>query len=588
MLKNKILPLFKLQIVSYAFTALLLFTVCFFVHFGREAHSSKSWEYVLPGGEDLVYWSYGKGRIMTPRCDGNPFYFEEQGTRHIIPWTTAETIGLISKYAKIPFSWFFPAWHILAPFLTWLLIVLCCWKLWDYPLSASAAITYFLLFSTLFHSHQMIQWTLYRFSRPLDGIALLFLWISLVFKGNRNNKIHFCASWLVPPIVLWLHPYYAGFGLWFTVIEYVRGLLKNKNASKFDLRFWMTVSTFIAGFSFIGYAFSGENINPLVLFGPTKPSFGSPFLNLLTSFLWLAVVWGTVLFFKFSFREKTTPLDFLTVESAIFLVWVCWINGFVVPKTELIVHLHYFLVPMIFSMTGWVYEKVIIFKKSGYFSIFSKALVFLTILVLTLSLVIKENLIFCSPPYFSIKILQYFFIILVSVWAVTGFDFLRRLTTKKGLVYGLIIAVAVAGHWIIPLNPQNRDFPFAGAFQWLKKNAQEKEVVLTASRKYRFCDYLFLKTGLKSYYNDYGSGNVFIESPQAKFRVVFYTALLLNRVDKIRHLEALSLEEKIHLVRLDYVLIPIPSPFYNVVTRQLQGFLKLVYQDKKCFLWKVT
>lgn len=585
MTSNKIQTLFKSQLISYSLTAVLLLTACFFIQFGREAHASKSWEYVQPNHENLFYWSITKGRAMSPRCDGNPYYFEVQGTRHIVPWTTAEMIGLFSKYTHIPLDWFFPAWHILMPFFTWLVIVLCCRKFWGYPLGSSAASAALILLSTLFQPG--IQVILFRFTRPIDGMALLFLWVSLIYKGDRNKKTHLAAAGIVPSAALWLQPYYAVFGLWFTGLEYLHGFFKKENSSKADLLFWMTASGIFSAAIFAWYARAGDKntIHPQVLFG-AHPPFGPPLLNVLLALLWLGIVLAVVLFMAFILKQKITPLDRFMTESALFIVLVCGINGFVVIKTALVAHLYYFLPLIAMAIVGWIYEKVTILKTKRHFASFSKAILLAVVAVSALSVIKKTNIFFADfPALFIGKVLQYFFASLVCIVAMARFDLLRRLVSKRKILFPLIVLVAVIGYWQIPPNPMNKEFPYAGGYQWLKRNARKGDVVLTAAAADSKMEYLFLKTGLKSYYCYYG---IDPNSFRAGFRSLFFAGLLLNNLDTMPYLEKMSRDEKIRSLKLNYVLMPIPSPFFEAVTNQLKGHLRLVYQDKKCLLWKVT
>lgn len=574
----------KSRFVVCAMTGLLIFILGFFIHFGHEASASGSWRYVMPSWDDLTCWNIGQGRMMTPRCDGNPFYFEEQGTRHIVPYTTTEVLGIISKYTHIPLSWFFPMWYILAPFLTWLVIVVCGWKLWNYPLEATALTVLVLFLSTLFHSFVLFQWILIRFSRPMDGIALLFVWISLILKGNPERKFDQIAALVVPGIVLWLHPFYALLGLLITAMEYGFALFRREGFSKTKLQVWAMASILVFGLCFLGYAFLGKNINALIM--QTPPPFDVRlFSHFVFAALWLAIVALVELFFVFSLKRKWTLLDRVMVECAVFGVLVCAGNVFLLKKSQLIHHLFYFLIPMIVLLTAWVYEKICALKESSHWSRLGLFPLLIVAIHLVVSKITGKNPFdgyATSRCYFSYMLIYCFWIFL-ALWSFERFDFMRRLLLQKKIIVAALFLAMIAGSLRIPLNAINKNFPFVGAYQWLKQHGNKDEVVLIASPKYRACDYLLWQTGMRSYYNTYG--DIFAEGFGKDYRALFYAGLLLGSLNTISFFP--TFEEKLSFLKLNYILIPIPSLFFDPIKNQLKEHLWVVYNDSRCVLFNV-
>ena len=578
---------FDSPLVIYTLLAAFIFTLGFFIHFGREAHASKSWEYVMPDGDPLYYWSVAKGRMMTPRCDGNPYYYEEQGTRSAIPFTTAEGIGLIAKYTHIPLLWFFPAWQILVPLFTWLIIVICCWKLWRYPLDVSAAVTMILLLSTLFCPWPGIHTTLLRFSRPLDGIAPLFLWISLIFKGNPDDPKHCLAIALVAALTLWLQPFNAVFGLWITAFEYGYSLITERKSFKARLHLYAGGSSIIFGLILASYMYFGKNINSEIIdftLGLKAPKETAIFCFLMTLCMF-AFVASAVCFFIFRLKQKATSLDRFVIGWTLFGVLIY--SG-LIQAQEPQTHMLYFAIPMMFSLAGWIHEKLCVLKETPYFSHLSYGVTLGAIAFLVFAVFAKKNFFSAISLHYFFYISQYFFILLFSFWLLSKLELVKKALLQKKIIWAIIFFIALTGYWKFPIYAPNRDYPFGGAFQWLKQRAPQNSVVLTASLKYRYCEYLFLKTGLKSYFYTHGAyGGAHKTLPQI-YRRNFVTGLLLGKLEYMPDYGEWTLDKKLHALKLDYILIPKPSPFVEAVKAQLREHLQEVYQDQKCLLWKVS
>ena len=574
-------PDFHSSLAGYALAGALVFLLGFFIHYGQEAHASKSWQYIISSSDDVSYWSYAKGRMMTPRCDGNPFYYEDQGTRHIIPYTSAEAIGLISKYTRIPLSWFFPLWHILTPFLVWFAIFVCCWKLWNYPIGISATVSMLLLLSTLFFPWPIWP-TLLRFSRPLDGIGLIFIWISLLFKGDPCNQKHGIAIAIASAVALWLQPFYAVFGLWITGVEYLRLLLKKIKFFEPSLHWYALGSTLISGLLFETFLLFGKNKNPTIS-NLEAPFSGNPFFTFSMSLLLLLFVASVVIFFVFSLKNKTTPLDRLVLEWLSFGVLIYAVFG---SKKQMALHLFYFTPIMIFSLTGWIYEKIRLLKGSRYFLWLGKLVAVVAGILAVFFIINKENP-FSSmgSMHYYVYISRYLFLLTAITWILLRFDSLRQAVMRREVICGIILFLTVLGYGRIPLYHANHNFPFDGAYQWMNGHAKKNEVVLIASFKYWHGDYLFLKTGLKSYLN--GFGQDLSSKKTNEFRLYFVEGLLLNSLTKMPFYEKWSIDQLIHFLKLDYILVPMPSPFLESITSQLRGHLQIAYQDKRCLLWKV-
>jgi len=563
-------------LVLYILLAAFVFTLGFFIHYGREARASKSWGYVMQNTDVLFYWRIAKGRIMNPRCDGNTFYYEEQGTRSIIPYTAAELVGLASKYTHIPLSWFFPAWHILIPFLTWLILAGCCWKLWNYPWGISAPVTLTLLLSTLFFPYPQ---TLLSFSRPIDGIAPVFLWISLIFKGDPANRKHCLAMILTSALTLWLQPFYAVFGLWITVMEYAYSLVRGKRLFTACLHLYAMGSCFVSGLVYAGYVFLGKNITWNLLSWPVA---SVDFYYTVMTMLFFVLVLSFVLFIHFCLKKEVSSLDRLIVEWALFTVLAYVFSTQMRQTREIPLHiLLYFFIVMLFSITGWIHEKLGMLREMHLFPKFGAVLAALLASYFAYYMMIRNRLLFEVNFHYFTRVLQYLPFLILILWLLARFERLGKTVMRKEVLCGIILLMTVAGYWMFPVYEPNRNFPFDGGFRWLKEHALKNEVVLTASTKYKYCDYVLLKTDLKSYYHI--SGRV----PSSEYRINFVTGLFLGLLDRMPGYSGWTLEQKLRAYRLDYILMPKPSPFFDEITSQLKGHLLEVYQDPQCLIWRV-
>lgn len=575
---------FYSPLALYTLGAAFIFSLGFFIHFGKEAHASKSWEYVMYDRDAVYYWNLAKGRMMTPRCDGNPFYYEAQGLRQIIPSTAADMVGLLSKYTRIPLSWFLPLWNIWMPLFIWFVIVVCCWKLWNYPLGTSAAGAMILLLSSLFCPYGGISTTiLYRFPRPMDGIAFLFLWISLIFKGDPSNKKHGLAVIFVSALALWLQPLYAVFGLWITAFEYLYSLFCREGFLKAKLHLYAIGSCIVSGLFFAGYALFGKNLIP----GQLSPALSSLPLSFSHCFMTVPMVLFAMLvifFFHVRLGRKISPLDRLVIEWTLFGVFVYFATTQIPIAREAPIHMLYFFPIMLFSLAGWIHEKFCALKEANVFRQFSHVFMMSALAFLIFSVISRKNLFAAANWNYYAYCTQYFFILLFFLWLPARFVALSKWVTRKEVVCGIILLLAIVGYWKMPVNEDNRNFPFDGAYRWLAQHARKNDVVLTASLKYRYAEYLFLKTGLKSYYYEHAETP---RTPVQIYRRDFVMALLLGALDNMPQYARLPLDQKLRVFKLDYILMPNPSPFVEAVTTQLGGRLQLVYQDKQCWLWKV-
>ena len=252
----------------------------------------------------------------------------------------------------------------------------------------------------------------------------------------------------------------------------------------------------------------------------------------------------------------------------------------IAPETSS--HLFYFIFIILLSMAGWIYEKLRILQEVRLFTRFSYAFAILLGALLLFSLISRKNPLSIVHSHYFFFIAQYFFVLLFFLFVLMRFSVLKQWVMKEKILWGCILLMAVAGYGGLPVDETLRNYPFVGGFQWLKQHAQKNAVVLTASLKYKLCEHLFLSTGLKSYFFVCGENDV-----NSSWRRDFVTGLLLGALDKMPRYEEWSLDQKLYAYRLDYIIMPKPSPFFAAVTNQLKEHLLEVYQDSQCVLWRV-
>ena len=106
--------------LSVLLFVLFLFTAGFFIQYGREAHASGSWKYVITHLDDYAYWSFAQASARAPEKGPNPFFYEDRDSFHLIPYPVTKVIGFLARLLNVNVLFFFPFWHIGAPFLVWL------------------------------------------------------------------------------------------------------------------------------------------------------------------------------------------------------------------------------------------------------------------------------------------------------------------------------------------------------------------------------------------------------------------------------------------------------------------------------------
>ncbi len=592
------------KVFTYILGAFLIFTAGFFIVHGREAKASGSWDFVITHDDEFYYWAVAKGASQTPMSDENPYYYEEMGQRMSLPWTTAILTGRLAKLLRVPVMTFFPIWHIGMPFVMWLSLFLCLWKIWKYPMPQSAAFSMIFLLSTLFFRGQT-KILLFRFSRPGDGLWLLFIWVSLVMNPLKNLKWQTLILCLIAFVAFWLQPLYTLIGIVTTFFEMGRCLVREKDKTYAGFLFFTLVSIAAAAFTYFLY-FRASTANDSWLAKSLAQSIAMQGKFNWVSLVFFAFICAFTVLPRWWAKKPLTPLARLTlyaflidpvlVNLSFFLPWspFCW---------EVLGHRYYFFVIQMACLTGIMIENVSMAFLQPWFQKVGKFLAVGSICTLVgfLSSESTYFLLYVLPgfpsvspvamSFFSTSLLLFciFLIVFSCVWMYYHFALVRRLFLSEKFVVTAIILLGLAGYSFMPsfLRWINQDYPFRGAYQWFRDHGKKNEVVLTIPVKLTKFDYLILQTDMKSYY----ARSDMIDNKKIvnQYRWAFYQDLFLGMVDGGLLGNGWTLDEKLKNVKLDYILVAQKAvAFAPVVKLQLGDRLKKVYEDKTSQIWRVS
>lgn len=595
--------------------AFVIFAAGYLLFYGKLASISGSWAYVMRTSDDSLYWASLKGYLETPSSEGNPFYFEHRGQGHAIPYPTLLVMSWFCRLFGVQPLFFFPIWAIGMPLLLWWSFFWCLTRLWGYPEKPGAALTLLLFLSTLF-LQDISNNILLRFPHPGDGLWLLFFWISLVFHGKVGST-HTALLCALAFAVFWIHPYLAFLGALVTGLEMLWQFAVTRDRKQ-GLRLLaacgsvLTAALLYAWYVKTGMPPAGEGLRQFTANAPI------PIRHIeWVSFYLYGTALAAVFLVRFLLKTKLTLLDrFLLFILA--AEWICGNIQLVLPDKMLVgYHRHNFaeelghhrysyLLIELAVVTGWLWEKIPGLLQN---SIFKKLQAVLVILLIGAGGAVlisgKWSFLRYAPninPKFSLAnpqvILGLMPFLFLLIWSLVRFQAWRRLITKPAVVAGILILMTAIGYPMLAAqsyapghhNYIFRDFPFGGAYQWLKDHARRHEVVLTAPPSRLDIEYLTHYTEMKSYIHPFG--NLYDTGSQEEgqehtYRFLFYYHLLVDNLKDFTFRDADTMEEKLTRLRLDYVLVERSSPFLPHILEHLEGYARTVYQDNRCILLQI-
>ncbi len=578
----------------YIAGAFLVFVMCFFAMYIKEAEKSGSWRYVINNQDEFFYWVTADGVTETPQSDANPFYFEEKGIQLALPHVTANLFGYAAKFFNLPVLFFFPLWHIGMPFLLWGSMFICFVKIWKYPVFNSAAAALFFIAIT-FYLKGLSPLIAVRFSHPGDGLWLLVIWLSLITHLDRCSWTRVAWLWGIAFAAFWLQPMYVIPGCLVTAAE---GLwyLKKRDFSRSSKSFSVLGAVCLAGVLLYIQMKIFPPVSSLLLKESMRFDKTASYGEIIPSFLLYGAVIFSVLFPKMRNKESLTPLDRLTISlftiEPLIITLSCFLNFAII-----LTHRYYFLLLEMACMFGLVFQNAPGFFqsiKSKYYEKFVLSLFFL-LQMLTLwrpeltpfhhGMMTSSN--FLGMHDNILLISSIFPSSLLVAWMFFRFPVLTSALKNRMILMCGIIVLTGFGFFTFSSGPDelSRKSLFDGAYRWLDRNTPPDSVILTASPKAngRY-DYLPLYTHQKIYR---GALSVYLDRVAQGYRDMFMAALFLGILDEITMDGITDMPGKLRRFRLDYVLIERASPFFNNIEKSLNGHIQEVYRENSCLIWKV-
>lgn len=596
---------------------LLLFTAGYFIQYGREAANSGSWQFVINHDDEWSYWLYAQGYAQAREYGINPLYYEDRYSPYLLPYPTAQIIGGLARFFSVPVLFFFPIWHIVAPFLVWFALFWSAYYFWRYPLKPAAFVSLILCLMTL-HLKGSCPYILTRFSRPADFLWLAIFWISFVMNLKSERPFRLVVFNLVAMTSLWMSPMLAMTALVVMVLEMLWQMLAKKEKRKFPWFASMIISFFI---SCIFYFVTFQNLKNTTKSYWLSGDWAQTFYRLLPhsyvqDFFSASLLFTCVVIVVFGMRRlkegkvfappgkkwiaSLSALDRLVlyvflIQPLISVLVLILNNGL---SFEITMHRYVNFLIQLAVLTAWIWEAAgFLVNQSTFRKKCDLLLWFLGVLSFAVVFFFKNHFLllgslkslndFFTDPSFQFLCLlcPLGFVALL----VRKYERLRVYFQKPFIMILVALFLGVTGFLYFPsqLDFSNKNFPFGGAYEWLAKNAKANDVVLTASSLYSRVDYLPLHTRLRSYFNEYAFW-LSKDMRAAIFRRDFWELLLFKAdLNQIPLDGKATLAEKIRFLKLDYILVPQAGPFRDVMTEQVKACFKEVYQDKDSVLWKV-
>jgi hypothetical protein len=603
-------PTLKQKTWILAAISLIIFALAFVILYGRHAKISGSWDYLITQRDDYQYWAITKGASEHPSSDGNPFYYEEHGTTNRIPYPTALVLGKLARLLDVGPLFFFPIWYILAPFVSWLAIFFCLTHYWKYPKIESGIFSLLFLLSLNFIDSTVFM-MFYRYSRPTDALWMLFIWASFVMNVRQEKKEIIALHGLIAAVMVWFNLLFAGFGMLLCLAELLWIRFKEKDFEKFKTLVPFFGIVIASAILFVIYVKTGSGESSWWFERFKIHGLGSlnkgflPFIlrNIHWSSIGLfsAIAISVALLNRFQLNTLTKLDRLLLVLFASRLV-LRNVGRTIPGLGEIAQHTHYFMIVELFCLAGWLLEKTpLIFENK--FKKMELGFVGLCIGTLVLILLnddttffrfdlspwsIKTGQVHGGGEYIYFRMLPLFFFV---AWLFYRFQVLSSLLKLNVISISIALLLCGFGYgYAFPIQTEKyiENYPFTGAHDWLKQNAQKREAVLTAPHNRTYTDYLILYTDLKTYLNPYGdvmSGSKLKESNQ--YRFLFYLNLLAGRLTSMNHEGLQTTADKLKHLRLNYVLVENKTPFYGNVLAQLNDHAGIVYQDGTCTLLQI-
>ncbi|MDA0336434.1 MAG: hypothetical protein O2782_14820 [bacterium] len=595
--------------MRWALAGLLLFAAGFVLLHGREAMLSGSWRYTIAQADEYAFWVIADSFADDPISDGNPFYYEQMGERNPpFAYPVVAFVGYLAAVMGVPAIYFLPVWKIGAPFVTWLALWWCLVRFWGVPMRAAAAASMLVLVIPQY-VHGPLQFSLLRFSRPLDTVALVAVWLSVALNPQRTGW------WYLPVVgglsipVFFLSPFYGLFGVWVLGASGILSRLTGRSLPSLKL----------ALMSLTGAAVGGG-----LLLAVRQAYSQSPWLQATLQYdpeldlpaVWSFVLVGAGLIAVLSLRGRAwTRFD--VALGAILSIDPVVAHDVILPGPDLQLaeHRYYYQIFQLMAITGWLWRALPRLDPEGGRHRWEVPAIGGVCAMAATVLLQPELNYFRHLPLANgdsygafdnaLLLLGLVPLVVVAMWFVRrtcAGQFLRR-PSVAGL---LVAAFALCGFATQPssLREYNEVVGASGPHTYLQQHASPGEVLLSVPWDYMLVDYAPLYSPVKVFHSHYGQRY----APRGfawDYRRLLHAALLAGRLNEPSRPIERSLDWKLSRLRLDYVLaskgaigdmawqsVPPDSTLHDRSTvdlarSQLGSHLTVAYEDEDFILWRV-
>ena len=595
---------------GWALAGFLLLVAGFFLLHGREAMHSGSWRYIITQADEYAFWVIADSFSDDPISDGNPFYFEQMGERNpLFAYPGVAAVGYLAAAIDVPAIYFLPVWKIGAPFLTWIVLWWCLVRFWGVSLRAAAAVSMLVLVVPQF-VHGPSQFALLRFSRPLDGVWLTAIWLSVALNPHPMGR------WYMPVVggccvlAFFLSPFYGVFGVWVLGASGVLSRLTGRSLPSLKLVL-MGFAGAAVGAGLLLAALAARSQSPWL---QDTLQYDADLANLLV--VWPFVLTGGGLAAVLVLRgRKWTRMDVALGGVLSIDLLVAHDAALTGQDLQLAEHRYYYQIFQMLAIIGWLWQNLPRLSPHGRRYRWESLAVVVVFAIEGIILVRPELNYFrhlprdiASDDAFDNALLL---LELLPLFAV-GMWFVRRTSAGRHLTRPVVAAVLVAAFALLGFATQpsqlrryNEAVAASGPHEYLERHASPGDVLLSVPWNYMLVDYSPLYSHTKVFYSHYGQRY----SPPgfAKgYREDFFVALLSGRLSEPGIPIEGPLEVTLSKLRLDYVLANKTSPgdwvwqriapdwvrdggtMADLARNQLDRHLTVLYEDEDFVLWRVS
>ena len=582
--------------IRYSVGALLVFVAGFLLFHGKEAAHSGSWDYVVTHDDEYIYWAIAQGSSASPVSDANPFYYEERTQSNPIPaYLTVTAAGKLAAALDIQVLALLPLWKILMPFSLWLALFVPMVRLWGKSPAVSAAMSMLILLSTLF-MHGSVQFTLFRFPRPGDGLGLMLIWLSLLVHADRISVRRYQAGMLATGLAtMAITPYYTILQVWTIALQGAWDWFVRRDRDGARTHLVVLAVLLVLAVVYLGYILLRMSESFWVSAVLDAGQAEERHLHWPSLLLYAIVCLGV--FAQWRHGGELTRLDRLVLFVLAIEPLTAHVQLVLGQDHQIGLHRYYFFVPQIACLLGWSIEKMQRLVRDVSFRRIEPWVVGCLSLATLVILAGPDTNYFRHLPRdvstfsmfdHSLFLLYLLPLLLLGPWLFLRYTALGRFVHRPIVVAVAIVAMACSGFYLrsSQLHEYNETIPFTGAYAWLAEHGGDDIVLLTGPSPRATVDYSLFYARAKAYYNT--NGQRFSRDEVAKEHRRFVYAATMHGGMSVVLPEFSTLEEKLQHLKLSHILVERLGPYKRQITSQFAQHIREVYRDEQCILWQVV